>query len=70
MSTSVPTFEVYVDGMTCDHCKRAVTSAVQSLPTVVSVTVDLATGRVFGTGAVERDSLVEVIEEEGYSVRD
>ena len=34
-----------VDGMTCDHCKAAVTTSVEALPGVEKAEVDLQTGR-------------------------
>lgn len=69
MSNNESNFEIVVEGMTCEHCKRAVTNAVESLPGVKSVHVDLATGKVTGTGEVASQALKEVIEEEGYSVK-
>lgn len=41
MSTSTYT----VRGMTCDHCASSVRAEVETLPGVVDVRVDLATGR-------------------------
>ena len=35
-----------VQGMTCEHCVRAVTAAVAELPGTEKVTVDLAAGSV------------------------
>ena len=35
-----------VTGMTCEHCVHAVTAEFSSLPGVIAVAVDLATGAV------------------------
>lgn len=35
---------VTVKGMSCNHCREAVTKALQAIPGVTDVTVDLATG--------------------------
>ena len=61
------TINLNVTGMTCDHCVRSVTNAVNELPGVVRTTVDLDAG----TATVEGDELdaariIAAIEEEGY----
>jgi copper chaperone len=62
---------INVEGMSCQHCVKAVTNALEALPGVSSVTVELEAK----TAAVEYDpSLVTLekmkneIEEQGYSV--
>lgn len=35
---------VTVKGMSCNHCRQAVTEALQAIPGVTDVTVDLTTG--------------------------
>ena len=58
-----------VDGMTCAHCVRGVTTALKSVPGVLSAEVDLATGKAdvgFGEG-VSIQSLIEAVNSEGYS---
>ena len=56
-----------VAGMTCDHCKVAVTEEVAQVPGVTSVEVDLDTKlvRVNGTG-VDGAAVVAAIDEAGY----
>ncbi|MGZ4594235.1 MAG: heavy-metal-associated domain-containing protein, partial [Actinomycetes bacterium] len=39
-----------VDGMSCEHCVRAITSEVTKVPGVADVTVDLAGNTVDVTG--------------------
>jgi copper chaperone len=56
-----------VTGMTCDHCKIAVTEEVTKLAGVTAVDVDLDTKlvRVHGTG-VDAAAVVAAIDEAGY----
>ena len=58
-----------VQGMTCQHCVRAVQDAVQSLDAQASVTVDLPTGRVDVNSTQPRDALAAAIAEAGYTVQ-
>ncbi|MGY1806341.1 heavy-metal-associated domain-containing protein [Blastococcus sp. SYSU D00669] len=59
-----------VDGMTCDHCRRAVTEEISAVPGVESVTVDLATGTVTvaTTSPVDRADIAAAVDEAGYSL--
>ncbi|MGZ8766279.1 MAG: heavy-metal-associated domain-containing protein [Acidimicrobiia bacterium] len=59
-----------VDGMTCQHCVQAVTTALSGLPGVRSVDIDLASGDVGVTSdvPVEDDMIAEAIEHAGYRV--
>jgi len=56
-----------VDGMSCDHCKVAVTGEVSRVSGVRSVDVDLETKlvRVQGAG-VDAAAVVAAIDEAGY----
>lgn len=58
-----------VEKMTCSHCVRAVTAAVRALDPGAEVEVDLATGSVRVTGAVEPEAAAAAIREEGYPAR-
>jgi copper chaperone len=58
-----------VDGMTCAHCERAVTAAIQSVDPQARVTVHLASGTVAAETAAPADIVVRAIEAEGYQVR-
>lgn len=58
-----------VSGMTCGHCVAAVTKAVQAIPEVENVSVDLATGTVTVTGTPDARAVRDAIAEEGYEVR-
>lgn len=62
---------IQVEGMSCEHCVKAITRAVEALPGIREVAVDLEAGTV----AVEHDSvqsplekIMFEIEEQGYDV--
>ncbi|MCK4178066.1 heavy-metal-associated domain-containing protein [Aciditerrimonas ferrireducens] len=58
-----------VPGMSCDHCTRAVSGALEGLPGVTKVEVDLATKLVVVEGAdLDDGALRAAIEEAGYEV--
>lgn len=59
-----------VDGMSCDHCKAAVTKALMALPGVEDVNIDLATGEVkVSTGApVDLEDVKAAVTAAGYQV--
>jgi copper chaperone len=65
--TASDTATYLVAGMTCDHCKVAVTGEVTKVPGVASVEVDLDTKlvRVHGTD-VDEAAVVAAIDEAGY----
>lgn len=59
-----------VEGMSCDHCRRAITSSVEAVPGVDTVDVDLDAGHVHVHGAelaaqVVRDAILHA----GYDSR-
>ncbi|WP_314172134.1 heavy-metal-associated domain-containing protein [Streptomyces winkii] len=59
-----------VSGMTCAHCRAAVTEAVGGLETVRSVSVDVEAGRVtVTTGGEPDDALIaEAVDDAGYEL--
>jgi len=57
-----------VQGMSCGHCVKAVTQAVQSVYPEARVEVDLETGRVRVESAADADRVARAIEEAGYTV--
>ena len=58
-----------VEGMTCDHCVKAITSEVTQLAGVDAVAVDLATGTVKVSGdQVDDAAVATAIDEAGYTV--
>jgi len=61
-----------VDGMSCEHCARAVTNAVSGISGTQDVSVDLKNGTVsfnFDSGKASLDAIATVITEEGYTVK-
>jgi copper chaperone len=61
-----------VQGMTCNHCKMAVTNALEELEGVNRVEVHLEKGTVdvdYDETKVGLDKLKEAIEEQGYDVK-
>jgi len=66
--TFVGTTTFHVDGMTCDHCRNAVTTEICSVPGVDSVAVDLSTGTVTvsATAPVDRSDIAAAVHEAGY----
>ncbi len=63
------TLDLGVDGMTCQHCVRAVMQAVGALPGVKAVAVDLAAGQVHVDGQPDMAAVRQAIAAEGYTVR-
>lgn len=55
-----------VKGMTCGGCVKAVTRAVQAVPRVEQVAVDLASGEVRVEGAADLPALRAAIEAAGF----
>jgi copper chaperone len=62
--------EITVKGMSCGHCAAAVTKALEALPGVTQVKVDLSTGRVDFASAnpIPPDDLARVIKAAGYEM--
>ncbi|TLU71380.1 heavy-metal-associated domain-containing protein [Lichenicoccus roseus] len=58
-----------VEGMTCEHCVRAVTGAASRVPGVARPRVELATGMLSWHGDADHAAVRQAIEEEGYRVR-
>ena len=59
-----------VDGMTCDHCRRAVTEEISAVAGVEAVAVDLATGTVTVTASrpLDRADIAAAVDEVGYAL--
>jgi copper chaperone len=57
-----------VQGMTCGHCERAVTQAVQGVDPTAQVRIDRAANRVEVQSEAPREALSAAIAEEGYTV--
>lgn len=58
-----------VPGMTCDHCKQAVSGGLRGVPGVEEVEVDLDTKLVTVSGdGLDDEALRAAIDEAGYEV--
>ncbi|MCY1185557.1 copper ion binding protein [compost metagenome] len=55
-----------VQGMSCGHCVRAITQAVQARDQAAEVQVDLAAGEVRVASRLAQEQVLEAIREEGY----
>ncbi|MNE69564.1 Copper chaperone CopZ [compost metagenome] len=55
-----------VKGMSCGHCVRAITQAVQARDAAAEVQVDLGSGEVRVASRLEDQAVLEAIREEGY----
>jgi copper chaperone CopZ len=55
-----------VKGMTCDNCVHHVTQAVEGVPGVTAVKVELASNSAKVEGDFDEKKVVEAFEEEGY----
>lgn len=60
--------KLVVDGMTCAHCARAITKAIQALDADARVDVDVAGGTVTVEGGVDAGLATAAVEAEGYRV--
>ncbi len=57
-----------VTGMTCGHCEKAVTRAIQDADPQAQVTIDRSQNKVEVESTQPRDTLAKAIAEEGYAV--
>lgn len=57
-----------VQGMTCGHCERAVTNAIQGVDAQAQIKIDRAANRVEVDSSASRDALQAALAEEGYKV--
>jgi copper chaperone len=58
-----------VEGMSCGHCVKAITQAVQDKDPAATVRVDLAAREVGVESALSAEQVIEAISEEGYRVK-
>lgn len=55
-----------VKGMSCNHCQNAVKSALEEVPGVSAVQVDLSAGTAAVEGSAPVEALVAAVVEAGY----
>lgn len=58
-----------VEGMTCGHCVKAVTNAVQREDEAAEVKVDLAQKQVSVKSELPSEQILQLIRDEGYEAR-
>ena len=69
MNTPTPYLSYSVPGVSCEHCRTAITAEVTRVPGVESVEVDLEAKRVTVAGEGVDDGAVRAaIDEAGYDV--
>ncbi|AOV17766.1 heavy metal-binding protein [Acidihalobacter aeolianus] len=56
-----------ITGMTCNHCVRAATQALESVPGVTKAEVTLEPGEALVHGEAPLDALIATVAEEGYT---
>ncbi len=62
------TVALRVEGMTCQHCVRAVTQAIQAKDPAATVAVDLAAGTLRAETRLPPAAVAALVAEEGYKV--
>jgi copper chaperone CopZ len=57
---------IKITGMTCQHCVRAATQALEAVPGVTRAEVDLASGLAQVEGKADPAALVAAVQDAGY----
>jgi copper chaperone len=63
---------IKVEGMSCEHCEKAVANAVGGFPSAKNVKVDLKAGTVtleYDSGSINISEIGAAIEEAGYTCK-
>jgi copper chaperone CopZ len=64
-----PVITLKIDGMDCEHCVKSVTQALQSVPDVKKVTVEIGKAViVMKNDSFNKDFLIKAVEDAGYTV--
>ena len=58
--------KLIVDNMTCQHCVKAVTKAIQDVDSTAKVSVDLAKKEITIDGAISQEAAIHAVNEAGY----
>ncbi|VVP58095.1 heavy-metal-associated domain-containing protein [Pseudomonas silesiensis] len=58
-----------VQGMSCGHCVKAITQALQAKDPAASVRIDLAAKEVGVESALTAEQVIALITEEGYEAK-
>ena len=63
-------YKFHVEGMTCGHCERAVTTSIMDVDDNATVNIDRAHNLVTVVSSLPANTLMQVITDEaGYSAR-
>jgi len=63
------TIELNITGMTCDHCVRATTHALQGVPGVEQALVTLQPGGAVVQGEADPAALIAAVKKAGYDAK-
>jgi len=61
-------YTFHVEGMTCEHCEKAVTRAIRQLDRSAEVKADRSINQVEVESSLTTEVLCQAIVEEGYTV--
>ena len=61
-------YTYHVEGMTCEHCEKAVTRAIRQLDRSAEVKADRSINQVEVESSLTTDVLRQAIADEGYTV--
>lgn len=61
--------QLQVKGMSCQHCVKAITQAIQALDGGATVSVALPQGTVTVQTTLSREATTQAISDEGYEVQ-
>jgi uncharacterized membrane protein YraQ (UPF0718 family)/copper chaperone CopZ len=62
-----PVIEIVVPDMTCQHCQVKLTKALQGIPEIETLSVDLSKKRIEIQGNLEKSFIIQKIKNEGYN---
>ena len=59
-------YTIKVPDMNCQHCQEKITAALQQMPEIRSLSIDLTSREVLVESALDREVIVQRIKQEGY----
>jgi copper chaperone len=59
-----------IEGMSCEHCVKAVQAALKNVPGVKETRVEVGKAVVVSDGPISRDAVSNAVADEGYSVKE
>lgn len=61
--------EYQIEGMACSHCQATVKKAIEALPGVNNVVVDLNSGKAIVDGDVNSDAIAAAVSQAGFTFK-